>query len=99
MLRLHRRQPTKPGVAHAPDAANEAALVARAKRDRLAFEPLYRTYLGPVYGYCYRRLGSPHAAENVTHHVFAQALDRIATCRDESFRGWRINESLGRVGH
>src|SRR5829696_658263 len=63
MLRLHRRQPTKPGVAHAPDAANEAALVARAKRDRLAFEPLYRTYLGPVYGYCYRRLGSPHAAE------------------------------------
>jgi RNA polymerase sigma-70 factor (ECF subfamily) len=68
--------------------SEEAEAVARAKRDRQAFEPLYRAYLGPVYGYCYRRLGNAEAAEDATHQVFAQAMARLTSCRNEAFRGW-----------
>lgn len=71
-----------------PEPACEASLVAHAKRDRSAFEPLYRAYLGPIYGYCYQRLGDVAAAEDATQQVFIQALTRLHTCRDESFRSW-----------
>src|SRR4029079_16807027 len=68
--------------------ADEAALVARAKLDRSAFDPLYRTYLGPIYGYCYHRLRDVSAAEDATQQVFTQALTRLHSCRNESFRSW-----------
>ncbi len=67
---------------------DEAALVARAKRDRQAFASLYHRYFDLVYRYCYRRLGSREAAADATSQVFANALGKIGGCRDESFRSW-----------
>jgi RNA polymerase sigma-70 factor (ECF subfamily) len=72
----------------APGVPDDGSAVARAKLDRAAFEPLYRAYLGPIYGYCYHRLGDVAAAEDATQQVFTQALARLHTCRDTSFRSW-----------
>lgn len=67
---------------------SEAAQVARAKADRRAFAPLYARYLGTVYQYCYRRLGSREAAEDATGEVFCKALAALAGFHDGSFGGW-----------
>ena len=68
--------------------AADADLVARAQRERQAFELLYRRYLDPVHRYCYRRLGSREAAEDATSLVFAKALASLPAYRDGSFRSW-----------
>src|SRR5215212_3751155 len=67
---------------------DEVALVAAAKRDPRAFAPLYRHYVGRVYAYCLRRLGTREAAEDATSRTFEQALRQLHACRDEAFRGW-----------
>ena len=41
---------------------DDEALVARAKEHPAAFAPLYRRYVGPIYGYCYQRLGTKELA-------------------------------------
>ena len=71
----------------APEEA-EAALVAAALTDRAAFTPLYRRYVGPVYGYCYHRLGGREAAEDATGRVFNKALPGLPGLNGGSFRGW-----------
>jgi RNA polymerase sigma-70 factor (ECF subfamily) len=78
-----------PSVGQAyPDAdALDAELVAQALHDRAGFAPLYHRYLGPVYGYCRRRL-DPQDAEDATSHIFMQALGNIESCRGPSFRAW-----------
>lgn len=64
-------------------------LVARARNDRRAFASLYRRYVGPVYGYCVRRLGGKEAAEDATSLVFARALAGLPVFRgDRPFRSW-----------
>jgi RNA polymerase sigma-70 factor, ECF subfamily len=78
-----------PGDGEPPDPAGEDRLaVARARRDRAAFEPLYRRYLPDVYRYCRFRLGDRETAEDVTSLVFVRALDRLGQFRDGSFRAW-----------
>ena len=72
----------------ASEDAPEAALVARAKRDRHAFAPLYAAYFDRVYAYCWRRLGSAEAAADATSLVFAKALAALPRCHDTSFRPW-----------
>lgn len=67
---------------------DEAMLVARAKRDREAFAPLYIAYFDRVYAYCYRQLGNPDEAADATSVVFARALEALASCREASFRSW-----------
>jgi RNA polymerase sigma-70 factor (ECF subfamily) len=71
-----------------PVAEPEAILVEQAQRDRRAFAPLYARYVDPVYRYCYRRLGSRHAAEDATSRVFTQALAGLPGFRGGSFAGW-----------
>ncbi len=70
--------------------ADDATLVAAAKRERSAFAPLYQRYADPVYRYCLRRLGSREAAEDATAQVFMKALAALPTYREESpsFRSW-----------
>ena len=68
--------------------ADELTLVAAAKRDPREFAPLYRHYVGRVYAYCLRRLGTREAAEDATSRTFEQALRQLHACRDEAFRGW-----------
>jgi RNA polymerase sigma-70 factor, ECF subfamily len=70
------------------DLTDEDGLVERARHDRRAFAPLYRRYVGPIYGYCYPRLGSREAAEDATSLVFAKALASLSSYRGGSVRGW-----------
>jgi RNA polymerase sigma-70 factor (ECF subfamily) len=72
----------------AAPSEREAELVVRAKRDRQAFVALYDRYLDAIFRYCYLRLGDREAAEDATSQVFAKALDRLPTCRDDAFRSW-----------
>lgn len=67
---------------------DEAMLVARAKRDRDAFAPLYITYFDLVYAYCYRRLGNQEEAADATSSIFSRAMESLASCRDATFRSW-----------
>ena len=68
---------------------SDETLVARAQRDPGAFAPLYDRYFDPVYRYCYHRLGSKEAAEDVTSQVFSKALGALSTYRGERpFRSW-----------
>src|SRR6187200_3470066 len=66
----------------------EATEVARAKRDRQSFAPLYIRYFDRVYAYCYRRLGTADEAADATSIVFARALAALPSCREEAFRSW-----------
>jgi RNA polymerase sigma factor (sigma-70 family) len=76
-------------LAELPAASiDEAAEVARAKRDRQAFAPLYLRYFDKVYGYCYRRLGSGEEAADATSLVFSRALAALPSCREVAFRSW-----------
>jgi RNA polymerase sigma-70 factor (ECF subfamily) len=72
----------------APAERPVAAPPARAGIERSTFDELYRAYLTPIYGYCYRRLGNTHAAEDATQQVFTQAYARLHTCHADSVRGW-----------
>ena len=83
-LRSRRSVPHPPST----DLLDEDGLVERARHDRRAFAPLYRRYAGPVYGYCYHRLGTREAAEDATSLVFAKALTSLSNYRSGSFRGW-----------
>lgn len=72
-----------------PISVVEADLIARATRDPQAFALLYRQYLDPVYRYCYHRLGSKEAAEDVTSQIFAKALAALSAYHGERpFRSW-----------
>lgn len=88
-LRKDRAAPPDTAPSH---AADEAAWVARAQVDPVAFAPLYAVYLDPVYRYCHARLGTKEAAEDATSLVFAKALAALPRFRPwdraESFRSW-----------
>lgn len=73
---------------HASAIDDEAEIIARATLDRQAIAPLYNRYLPAVYRYCYARLGSREAAEDLTSLVFARALAALPTYRGGSFAAW-----------
>ena len=67
---------------------DEAAIVERARQDPVAFAPLYRQYVGPIYRYCYRRLGTKELAEDATSQTFTQAIRGLEGFENRSFRSW-----------
>jgi RNA polymerase sigma-70 factor (ECF subfamily) len=77
-------------------AADDAALVAQAKRDPQAFGALYERYVGRIYGYLYYRTGNAHDAEDLTARVFQRALAHLDryTSRGLLFSAW-----LYRIAH
>lgn len=77
-----------PKSARERERESDSVLVARAKRDRRAFAPLYERYVDAVYRYCRRRLDDPEAAADATGLVFAKALGGLPRCRDDAFRAW-----------
>jgi RNA polymerase sigma-70 factor (ECF subfamily) len=68
--------------------SDDESLVAEARHDPSAFAPLYRRYAGPIYGYCYRRLGTRELAEDATSQVFTKALSALPRYRGDAFRPW-----------
>lgn len=67
---------------------NEAALVAAAQADPRAFTALYARYLGPIYRYCFARLGNREAAEDATSETFLKALGALRDYHDGVFAAW-----------
>jgi RNA polymerase sigma-70 factor, ECF subfamily len=72
------------------DRDPDALLVAFAKAEPGAFAHLYRRYVDSIYRYCYRRLGTREAAEDVTALIFTKALSALSAYRTDglSFRSW-----------
>jgi RNA polymerase sigma-70 factor (ECF subfamily) len=64
-------------------------LVALAQADPRAFGPLYERYHDRIYRYCYTRLGSRDAAEDVAAEAFLKALGNLHRYRQGSnFPAW-----------
>ena len=82
------QRPDSPHATGAGAADDDAALVAAARNDPRAFGALYECYLNPVYGYCYVRLGSREAAEDLTSEVFIKALAGLDCYRGGLFVAW-----------
>lgn len=70
----------------------DAWLVARARGDRAAFAPLYDRYFGPVFRFCFYRVGDWQEAEDATADIFANVLAGLPRFqsgdRDDGFRCW-----------
>ncbi len=82
--------PPRPDPPAAPD---DAHLIAAAIADPHAFAPLYRRYVTPVYRYCYRRVGDPDLAADLTATVFTRALEALPKFQlresgGGTFRAW-----------
>lgn len=57
---------------------DDAALIQRAQSgDAAAFAEIYDRYQPPVYRYIYHRVGSEHAAEDLTAEVFVRMVEKI----------------------
>jgi RNA polymerase sigma-70 factor (ECF subfamily) len=73
-----------------PDVS-EQEIIAAAKVNPAAFEPLYATYHPIVLGYCYRRVGHDEQAADLTSQIFLQvlrALPDYAPKPGSTFRSW-----------
>ena len=77
-------------------AADDRALIERAKTDPVAFGELYERYLGKIYNYVYYRTGNTHDAEDLTARVFFRALRRLPEYTD---RGLPFSAWLYRIAH
>ncbi len=81
--------------AESSPSADDENLVMAARRDPQAFTPLYQRYVGPIYRYCYLRLGDRAAAEDATSEIFTKALAALPGYRaGGSFAAW-----LFRIAH
>ena len=76
------------GLDPTTESATDEELARQAATDHWAFTVLYRRWAEPVYRYCYRRLMSREAAEDVTSQVMTQALASIGRFHGTSFPAW-----------
>jgi RNA polymerase sigma-70 factor (ECF subfamily) len=91
-------QEAPPPSTDAGDAglALEEALLTRAAASPEAFGALYDRYVGRVYRYAFRRLGSHQDAEDVTAQTFRRALEALDRFE---WRGVPFGAWLFRVAH
>jgi len=89
MHRQNSRVSERPAVRdHPAGEADDAALVAAARRDPAHFAPLYERYFPRIYAYCLRRVDSAQEAEDLTSAIFIKALDGLAAFRGGSVAAW-----------
>lgn len=83
----------------ASESATDLELAARsATGDVEAFEKLYEMHRRRVYSLCYRMLGNPTDAEDMTQEVFIQLYRKIGTFRGESaFTTWLHRLTVNQV--
>jgi RNA polymerase sigma-70 factor, ECF subfamily len=69
--------------------SEEEAITQAQLGDGTAFEYLYNTHYGRVYGMCLRMLRNPPEAEDLTQQAFLQVFRKIGTFRGEAgFGTW-----------
>jgi RNA polymerase sigma-70 factor (ECF subfamily) len=78
------------------EAAEESALIERAKTDKEAFGLLYERYVDRIYKYVYYRTGNVADAEDLTARIFERAMNHIGRYQDQGvpFSAW-----LYRIAH
>jgi RNA polymerase sigma-70 factor (ECF subfamily) len=76
--------------------ASDAALVAQAKKDRVAFGLLYERYVDQVYNYIYYRVGNHQDAEDLTARTFLRALRHVDNYEE---RGVPMSAWFYRIAH
>lgn len=84
----------KPDAATSPE--QEAVLVAKAKKNPVAFGRLYELHVHRIYSYIYFRTGDHHDAEDLTSRVFFKALEHVDRYQD---RGAPFSAWLYRIAH
>ena len=71
---------------------------ASAAGDTNAFEQLYRRHFRRVYALCFRMLGNPTEAEDLTQDVFTHLFNKIGSFRGESaFTTWLHRLTVNQV--
>jgi RNA polymerase sigma-70 factor (ECF subfamily) len=74
-----------------PPGDVELAWIAAARDDPRAFAPLYNRYAVPIYRFCYRKVGDPDVANDLTAHIFLRAIERLDRYQPRpgaTFRSW-----------
>jgi RNA polymerase sigma-70 factor (ECF subfamily) len=69
----------------------ELAWIEAAKADPRAFAPLYDRYAVPIYRFCFRKVGDPDVANDLTAQIFVRAIERLDRFRPQpgaTFRSW-----------
>ncbi len=75
-------------------------LVDRAKRDPAAFAALYERYQQAIYVYCFRRLGTPEAADDATSIIFMKTFTALPRFRPDRARsGYTFRSWLFSIAH
>lgn len=87
-LRHRCREESSTNRDSAGSAQDDDTLVAAAKANPEAFTALYQRYVGPVYRFCYVRLGTLQEAEDAASQVFARALAGLGDYRGGAFAVW-----------
>ncbi len=90
---MHLRQ-SRPSESSQPGETRDdpdAALVAAARVDPAAYEPIVARYSGPLLNYCFYRLGSWEEAEDAAQDVLTRAYLALPRFQPETalaFRSW-----------
>ncbi|MDX5469087.1 MAG: sigma-70 family RNA polymerase sigma factor [Bacteroidota bacterium] len=77
----------------------EAEMIARAKSDPAAFEPLYTRYFEPIFRFVYQRMDEVDAAKDCTQQVFIKALNSLNKYEDRGlpFSSWLYRIALNEL--
>lgn len=73
---------------------DDGALAVAARSRPEVFASIYERYLGPVYRFCYVRLGQREAAQDATSEIFLKAFSGLSGYRNGLFAAW-----LYRIAH
>jgi RNA polymerase sigma-70 factor (ECF subfamily) len=78
---------------------DEAALIARVRREPAAFGELYRRHHGAIARYVHRRVGDGHVTEDLVADVFVSAMQAFERYRHDGvpLRAWLYRIATNRV--
>lgn len=90
-MRAYRIETDNNEVTRTAEPYDEMAWIQAAKRDPIAFAPIYERHATQVYRYCFRQTGDPDLANDLTAKIFVRALEKLHQYRPQggaTFRSW-----------
>lgn len=90
-MRAYRIDTDHNQMSQQPEPFDELSWIEAAKRDPVAFAPVYERYATQVYRYCYRRTGNGEVANDLTARVFVRAIEQLGLFHPKpgaTFRSW-----------